>query len=464
MAIRVPFSKIDKELGKKILDETTVTEVIQFVPGLKFQPQPKQVQMFVDAGDDILLPFHYARSLNFSHNENINDKWIRVIHNKIPEFIGTMRPYQNDILGEAIEILFTQGSVTIGTPPGSGKTIMASKLWHEIGLLGIAITNRKTIHKAWIKTFQDTCPNCVIWIVGTQFPNTLPHIIVSMDSQVENIPEEIRLRIGTVIFDEAHLLCTPTRNKMFLSFEPKYIILETATLEMNNGMHKMAHLVGGYLGIFKISDVPYNIYVIPTHIFGNQEYGKDGKMISASLQKSLVSDPRRQEMILTMIRNNMHRKFIGVQRVKLAIEELFQKANSIGIECDSLYGTKKGYKNSKFLIGTISKMGVGFDEANSCDDFYLNPEKSNVIIIMNSIKGWQLYEQVRGRVMRGENPCVIWLMDDNPSVSRHFNGLIPWFRETKANILYVQDYRTFQIPLIDSQLQELQNNNSKLVD
>lgn len=443
MAIRVSFSLIDKDLGKKILEETTVVEVMSFVPGIRFQPSPQQVQMFHDAGDDILLPYYYAKQLGFDHSMTTKEKWIKLTN--LPPFVGEMRDYQNDILSEAIHYLSTQNSVIIGTPPGSGKTIMASKLWYEIGLLGMVITNRIEVHKGWIKTFQTVCPGCVIWVPGTGFPNVMPHIIVSMADAVDYIPEEIRLSVGTLIVDEVHLLCTPTRNKMFLSFEPHYVILETATLEMNNGMHKMATLVASESGVFRISKIPYNIYVVPTGIFGNQEYGKSG-MISASLQKSLASSPERHNIILNIIHNNRHRKFIAMHRVTAGIEELVSKARTIGIPADSLYGSKKEYNNSRLLVGTVSKMGTGFDEANACSDFYLNPEKSNTLILVNSIKGWQLYEQVRGRVMRSDDPCVIWLMDDNPSILRHFETLRPWFEKTNGRILFVPDYRQFVIP------------------
>ena len=442
MAIRVSFKDINRDLGEKILNETTVTEIKSFVPGMKYQGTSIQVRMFKDIGDDILLPFYYAKQLGFDHSKDRKKNWIQFSNKFL--FLGVMREHQNEILQESLGILVKNNAVIIGTPPGSGKTIMASKLWYEIGLLGIVIINRIEIHKGWINTFKKVCPDCIIWITGEKFPDKMPNIIISMDSQVFNIPEEIRMKIGTVIFDEIHLLCTQTRNELFLAFEPKYVIMESATLEMDNGLHKMATLVSGNEGVFRISKVPYNIYVINTGIFGNQEYGKSG-MIAASLQKSLAENPERQNMILNIILNNLHRKFMVMYRVKAGIEEFVTKCRDNGIEADSLYGTKKRYKNSKVLVGTVPKMGTGFDEENACSDFYLNPEKSNTMIIVNSIKKWQLYEQVRGRVMRSDNPCIIWLMDDNPSGERHFNGLKKWFKETNGNIIYVNDINFLKI-------------------
>ena len=151
-------------------------------------------------------------------------------------------------------------------------------------------------------------------------------------------------------------------------------------------------------------------------------------------------------MICKIIINNPHRKFIALQRVTAGIESLVEKLRSLGIESDSLYGNKKSYKNSRVLVGTIPKMGTGFDEENACDDFYLNPEKSNTLIFINSVKKESLFEQVRGRVMRSDNPHVIWLMDDNTSILRHFNGLKNWISKTNGNIVYVPSINDLILP------------------
>jgi hypothetical protein len=197
--------------------------------------------------------------------------------------------------------------------------------------------------------------------------------------------------------------------------------------------------------VFRISTQPYNIYVVSTNIFAPEERGKSG-LISAALSKSLCESEERQMLICKLIKNNPHRKFIALQRVTSGIESLVEKLRTLGIESDSLYGSKKSYKNSRVLVGTIPKMGTGFDEENACDDFYLNPEKSNTLIFINSVKKESLFEQVRGRVMRSDNPHVIWLMDNNASVLRHFNGLKNWIAKTNGNIVYVPNVDDLILP------------------
>ena len=444
MAIRISLSEIPTlEICEKILQETTVIENKKFVPGKRTQNVKRlEVQMFKNVDDKILLPFFYAKSIGFDHSEEQKENWLTVIDEK-QKYTGVMRDYQTEILLECIELLFKHGSCIIGTPPGSGKTIMASKIWFEIGLLGVIITNRSEILKGWIKTFEKCCPNAIIWKTTDPFPKVMPHIIITMDGSVKKIPEELRLAVGTLIIDEVHMLCTETRKDIFLSFEPKYVIFESATLERENGLEKMATLVSGEHGVFRISKVPYNVYVLRTGIFGNQEYGNAG-LIIAKLWQELARNPERQDIIIKFIKNNLHRKFIIIQRVTDGIDTLVQKLNENGVTADSLFGNKKNYKNSTVLIGVDKKMGTGFDEVNACKDFDENDKISDTVIISNSILSWQLFEQVRGRVMRSKDFHVVWLMDENPSSMTHFKGLKRWIKETNGTIIDIDS--DFVIP------------------
>jgi superfamily II DNA or RNA helicase len=450
MAIRISFHEISRENGKKIVSDTTVIDKPSYIPGIRFQPAPKEVQMFLDIGTEILLPFWYAKKNGYDHSKNQKEKWLRVIHNKVPLFTGTLRPYQEEIVAEAITLLKQQQCCIIGTFPGSGKTIMATYLAWKIGLLPVYITNRREILKGWLRTYQKVLPDASIWVPGQDLPQkdgkyVYPDAIIVMQQQVQHIPEEIRLRVGVMVVDEVHMLCTSSTVKMWLAFEPKYVILESATLDIDeNAMYKMSHLIGSDSGIFRISSIPYTVYIIETKIFGTETRGKSG-LIATHLQKSLSENEDRQQLIIRIVQQNLHRKFIVMQRVTSGIDLLIQKFQDSGIVADSLYGSKKEYKNSQVLVGTVSKMGTGFDEANACADWKDDNFPSDTLILSNSIKKTSLFEQVRGRIMRSTNPSVIWLMDDNSSVERHLNGLKKWITKTNGKLEYVSDLSSFVI-------------------
>ena len=104
-----------------------------------------------------------------------------------------------------------------------------------------------------------------------------------------------------------------------------------------------------------------------------------------------------------------------------------------GIKVDTLFGSKEEYHDSDVLIGTIPKMGVGFDEANSCEDYKGRP--SDLLILMTSIADQDCYEQVKGRVMRSDDPVVFYLEDHMKIIKRHIDDIEDWIKRTKGEVI-----------------------------
>lgn len=401
------------------------------------QSAPTAIQMY-DLTDDkkgVKIPFFYACK-TFGHLYNQNLPHHRVINSYQPPFEAQLREQQYEPANTAYQLLSTFNSVTIGLPPGFGKTIIGAWLWYLMGFTGLVFSHRDTICRQWHTSFTKCIPGIAhkIWIVGeTPAPaqDEIPAIIICMYGRYKQIPEELLKKIGTLIVDEAHLFCTPDKVSALLAIQPRYIIMESATLERDDGMHKMIQLIAGDHGVFKVSEVPYSIYCVETGILVPEQKTSRG-VITSELRKSLASDSIRNEIIIDIIKQNLHKKFMVLTRVADHVPLIQKLLLDVGITSGTLYRSKSSYNDSRVLIGTVDKMGTGFDEANGCVDF--GGEKSNVIIITHSIKKWQVYEQLRGRVMRSENPIVIWLNDRNKMVRRHFKGLESWFEETKGTV------------------------------
>ena len=106
--------------------------------------------------------------------------------------------------------------------------------------------------------------------------------------------------------------------------------------------------------------------------------------------------------------------------------------SSLNVKTDFMMGTKKTYSDSQVLIGTVSKVGTGFDEKSMCPDF--GGKRSDLLIYCSSTKKAGLMEQNVGRVMRAECPSVIHLVDDNPSIKRHWTESKKWYVSRGATI------------------------------
>lgn len=385
--------------------------------------------------DNILLPLRYACCV-FGKMFNQDLEHMKIINDNKPEFKATLRDYQVPQCLEAWQHLQTFGTTILGLPPGEGKTLIGIWLAYMCGFMFVVIVPRHKLLEQWMITINMCIPDLAkfIWIPGENDPPSsgVPAGILCLNTRVLNVPEHYRKYVGTVIFDEAHMLSTPSNVDALLYFHPRYAILETATLERGNHMHKMMTLITGEHGIFKISTKPYKIYNIDVPVLVEEVMNKEG-ISYVDLVKNLAADNNYNAIILDIIKTNLNRKYIVLTRLTEHANNLSNWLNQMGISSDTLVGSKTKYKDSKVLVGNIGKIGTGFDEATGCEDF--GGITSDVLFILPSVREWQAFEQFRGRVMRNPNPIVIWLNVKNKTIRNHFSGLKDWMHQTNATII-----------------------------
>ena len=94
-------------------------------------------------------------------------------------------------------------------------------------------------------------------------------------------------------------------------------------------------------------------------------------------------------------------------------------------ETEVLCGKKKSYIESKVLIGTMSKIGTGFDQSSACENY--SGKRFNLLILTSSIKKESMLEQNVGRVFRDSNPIVYHLVDNDPIIISHWYIARKWY-------------------------------------
>jgi superfamily II DNA or RNA helicase len=427
MAVRVPRSALTEEQSMMIRSHLCLQPVdANPYMASKFNLPAKPPILFYLANEDYVeLPYTFAAALlQRPVNQDLD-------HPKATfQFTGELFDHQKEVSQEALQHLQTKGTTTLGVYPGFGKTVLGAKLAAEMGLYVVVLYHREILGTQWDKTFEDFT-NATRWIVGTPMPEIFPHITFCMDSRFHLLPDAYRDRIGTVIVDEAHAFCTPSRVECLLAWHPKYVIAETATLSRDDGMHLMVQTICGNHGIFRSSTKAFQVMQIETSIEPEIRTTSRGTDWS-SLVKSLCYNETRNRMILSLVQNNPEHKILilcsEVQHVNLLCEALRQMGESV----DSMFGTKKSYSDSRVLIGTQSKIGTGFDEKNACPNY--NGIRINMLILATSIKKASLLEQTVGRVFRAELPVIIDLVDFNPILKRHWNERKKWYISRNGTI------------------------------
>jgi len=470
MAVVFSLDEIDTEVKKDIQKELTLIPVDPYEKkrgawGRKpaYSAPQISVQMYlVDIETrTVRIPFHVAMQ-RMGEKPNRHKKYPKLSKKGPPKFCAQLRDYQIPIVDEALQQMKDNCTTTLGLPPASGKTIMGACLAGKANGVIMVLVHRKKIGLAWVKTFQTCFPSLakMIWFIGEfeaeegivankicikdndnpceeckgclEEDYIIPAIIICMDGRINQIPHRVRQSVKTLIVDEAHLFCTPGRVECLLCTEPQFIIAESATLNRANGMASMIKSMVGEEGVFRIPDKPHRVYRIKTGIKVELVKGKRGTDFT-DLTKKLLQHGERNLMVLNCVLCNPHRKIIIMVRYNEHIPILVMLLKEVGIEAATLYGNKEEYSDSHVLIGNIPKMGVGFDEANSCSDFQGRP--SDLMILLTSLADQDLYEQVKGRVMRSDDPVLFYFEDKLSIVKKHIDNRVEWIEQTKGTVI-----------------------------
>lgn len=470
MSVAIKTKDLSYEEQKKIYKLLTFTPTgfKNFNNGFSFSPnyaiQESKVQMFYTKEGIVYLPFWFA-AMYYGRIFNQNNIYPKLFTNRKDKFCGSLLPRQVEPFKQALEYIKKYSTVTIALYPGFGKTFLGVMLSWYLNLKVCVLVHRDNVAKSWIKTFKtyfretikvpDIKGSTVKYLSSlengeddiTQVDekgdyNKNAKVLVVMDTRVKKLDKETIDSVGTLIIDEAHLFCSKSRVVPMLSFKPKYIIAESATINKDNGMHKMIQSICGPHNIEQISDKAYDFYLFETNLDYELEQSNN---IFNNLLNAQSYNETRNKLIVDILKANKDYKAIIVNKFKDHCSLLKTMLEKEGMESSELYGNKKNYVPKNILIGTGSKMGVGFDEANFCDDFDGRP--SDLILITHSFKSWAPFEQIRGRGMRAEKPNVVMFNDNHNITKKHFRSIKKWVKKTNGvlHIIKVEEIENFKL-------------------
>jgi superfamily II DNA or RNA helicase len=450
MAFSALIESIDQKTREKLAKELLITPEAQKIPNALAARLPSAAvealtsaptapfSFFSICGKDIRLPLFYARSV-FGPESVPGDaegsKWERM-HTSAT--MMETRDHQIPIIEEAMTHLKQHSTTTIQAQPGAGKTFMALTLAVSLGLRTAVLTPRETLNDQWKTTFAKVSTGDSEKIVeGSVFiprqaafeskrvEDPSPDLIVSLVDRVKGMSKSLRDSVGTLIIDEAHMMCTPSRVESLLSFTPRYIIVLTATLERNDSAHRMMHLLAGTHDIFRPPERPYKLIALQSGVEGEERLNRvTGLLDFSHLISSLASNVTYNEIIADTVAANPNRKFIILTSLVAHTKALCTMIKARGVSSDIMCGNKKKYGDCRALVATRLKVGTGFDAATFAGDF--DGVSPDTLILATTIKSWQQYTQCVGRVMRarpGVTPVVVWMLSRNSVTSRHLAGL-----------------------------------------
>jgi superfamily II DNA or RNA helicase len=401
MSRLLSLSKLtDKERAKIGKD----LDVYQEPSKYQFNAEPKLVRLYDVEGDDLFVPFAY------------NTDFPRPTRNSLPsmavDFTQPLRENQIAIKDEAIQRLNSYGSIMISCYPGYGKTAMGIYIATKIKLKTLIVCHRVILVSQWKESILKFCSKAKIQQLtgkSTQIEKDSDFIIVN----AINVPKYDRnffKPIGLLICDEAHLIMADKLSQCMKYILPRYVIGLSATPYRMDGLNVLLDM---YFGSFKIERKLYRkhmVYRYDTNFKPEIKMNKMNKVDWTSVIESQCSDREINEKILRVIQYFKDRVFLVLCKRVNQAEYFVERLKEMNEDVTSLIGSNQEYEQkSRILIGTASKVGVGFDHP-----------RLDTLLLASDIE--QYFIQYLGRVFRIQNsiPFIFDFVDDFAILRKHY--------------------------------------------
>ena len=394
----------------------------------------KTVENKTENNKYIHLPYTFANTLVNQHiNSALNFPASEF------KFTGTLRDNQIIPVNTAWDQLNTYGTTTLKFCTGGGKSIcsvfLSCELTKTCGGIILIVVNRETIQEGWRKTIIENS-DAKLWIVDSKMkiPESC-NIILTMDGKMSKIPLEIRKLVSVFVIDEAHLFCTKGNAgpNTLLSVWPKYVIACTATLERADGMESMIlNIAGTHFSEMKL-EKHFTVYKLNTEITTELVKNKMGTTDFGKLMQALAENPLRNALIIEVIELFPQNKIMLLSWKRSHVDLLYEILKKRGHSVDYLAGTKSKYKDSRILLGTISKISTGFDAQNVASEW--DGMAIDTCILAGSTKSKNLHIQSIGRAFRSDTPTIIDLSDSDRITKSHWSARKKIYKSLNSTII-----------------------------
>lgn len=355
--------------------------------------------------DRVYLPFSYAYTTRkFERPKRKKYKFLT-------KFEGSLREAQVEVKDEAIKVLNKTGSILLSLHVGFGKTCLAIYLACLIKLPTLIIANKIVLMNQWKESILKFCPGASVQIIKPSSaikPGKDFYIVNAIN--VPKMGTESFKHIGNLVIDECHLIMAETLSKCMTCVMPRYLLGLSATPYRPDGLDSFLSLYFGNYKIIRELYREHSVQKILTGFSPKVEFGKNGKINWGSVLDSQARYEPRNELIIDLVKENKDRSFlILVKRIHQG-EYLAARLEEEEESVTSLLGKSQEFdREARILVGTTSKVGVGFDHP-----------KLDALILATDLE--EYFIQYLGRVFRRKDtlPIVFDIVDENKVLKRHW--------------------------------------------
>lgn len=423
MSVRIPLNAVTMAertlITKKLRFNKKETEYNKFKPAATVWAYDIEGDEGDGGGDDggdqkgtIFVPFWWGLR-NIKQAERPKRE---VFQPMCVKFTGQLRPLQVEVKTEALGLLNRNGSCILSLYTGAGKTITSINIACTTKLKTLILCHRIVLIDQWKQSIEKVCPSAKIQILKGTDKKKTDALDESNDFFIMNALNVGKKGhsyfdcIGTMIVDEVHVMATEKLSTAFSFVQPRYLIGLSATPYRSDGMDSLLEVYFGKDKIYRKLHHQHHVYKISTTFEPEFQLGRTGKVDWNSVIESQTSDPNRNELIVRVCRFFKNRTFLILSKRVSQVMWLLNRFKELGESVSSLVGVQKKCNfESRILIATVQKAGVGFDHP-----------RLDSLVIASDVE--EYFIQYLGRIFRREDtePIVFDILDKNPILTKHY--------------------------------------------
>jgi superfamily II DNA or RNA helicase len=366
--------------------------------------KPNPIYLFDIEGNFVYVPFSYNKELERPNRDSfpkINSK-----------FEGELRDNQKILRTQAIQLLNSTGSVIIAAYPGYGKTCTAINIATKINLPTLILIHRIVLLQQWKDAIQKFSPNSKVQILTAKTKMEKADFYIMNACNVSKHYRDYYNKIGFLIVDECHLIMADKLSQCMKYILPRYLLGLSATPYRNDGLDILIDMYFGNQKLVRQMYKKHTVYKVRTGLKIENQYMANGKLDWNSILNEQATNQQRNELIIKIIKYFSERVFLVLCKRVDQANYLYQRLVEEKEDVTSLIGANQTFeKNSRILVGSIQKTGVGFDHP-----------RLNTLILATDVLDY--FIQYLGRVFRTEDnePIIFDIVDFHPVLEKHFKS------------------------------------------
>lgn len=410
MSIKIHVEKISLNDRSKIIKELQFNKKMN--PRFKNQKvSPTIHPYYIDDNTDMAyLPFYWALKKIKGGCRPTRESYNSLFYSTFKPSL-TLRPLQKKVKKEIINYLNKEGTCWLSLYTGGGKTFISINIACQIKLKTLIICHRVSLINQWKSSIEKGCEDTKVQILsGVNKIDEEADFYIINAINVKKKGHDAYKHIGFLVVDEVHVMGTEKMAEAFQYITPRYCLALSATPYRSDGLDQILHTYFSENKIIYEMHRDHTVFKVLTGFVPNYKLNYDGSTDWSSVIQSQCMNEERNTLIINLITFFKDRNFLILSKRIDQIDYITSTLRSLGEDVSCFKGSKQTYNcESRILVATISKAGVGFDHP-----------KMDALILASDVE--EYFMQYLGRVFRREDvhPIIFDLVDDFNSLKRHY--------------------------------------------